>query len=256
MTTPTTTTTMKSLPSTPTEIALFQLLYILPWSTVLIIILLLIWKPQELVDHLQQHATTMNIDIRTFIVYSFLAVFGIIILVIGGWKLYLYIKEEMSINHQVIRGIHEKERIALITLFHSLEGNNWYNKIRWCSEEPIDRWHGVKLDPLTHRVNKIILPENRLAGKIPEAIGDLEELIEIDFRRNDIEGTLPPALLKLKKLQGLYLFENRLEGEIPQELSDLPRLSGIYLFNNNFSNSTEAAKVFRQKLPEECHVFI
>eukprot|EP00981_Chlorochromonas_danica_P003772 scaffold691_cov181-Ochromonas_danica.AAC.25 len=71
----------------------------------------------------------------------------------------------MSINHQVIRGIHEKERIALITLFHSLEGNNWYNKIRWCSEEPIDRWHGVKLDPLTHRVNKIILPENRLAGE-------------------------------------------------------------------------------------------
>jgi predicted membrane protein len=72
-------------------------------------------------------------------------------------------------------------------------------------------------------------------------------------------------------------------GEISPELADLPKLSGIYLFNNNFTSkfakillyycytiiiyyyycylivvadSAESAQLFRNKLSEECYVFI
>jgi len=59
------------------------------------------------------------------------------------------------------------------------------------STEPVHRWKGVKLDHSTGRVNKIILAENRLEGVIPQEIGRLTSLIELDLRCNQIRGPLP-----------------------------------------------------------------
>ncbi|KAJ1395045.1 hypothetical protein B484DRAFT_407693 [Ochromonadaceae sp. CCMP2298] len=87
------------------------------------------------------------------------------------------------------------ERAVLVGLFESLGGRGWNDKTRWCSEEPVHRWKGVKLDHSTGRVNKIILAENRLEnrlqGVIPQEIGRLTSLIELDLRCNQIRGPLP-----------------------------------------------------------------
>jgi hypothetical protein len=74
-------------------------------------------------------------------------------------------------------------------------------------------------------------------GYIPEEIGELECLKEIDFRLNKIKGTtllsfllrwhlilpidpgkLPAAMVKLQHLEGLYLFDNYIEGECRRAL--------------------------------------
>lgn len=154
---------MSHLPQTASERTLFQLVYVLPWSTVCIIAILLLWKPDELKYHLQTKADYMGVDIRTLIVYSILAVVGVIVLVYIGYQLLDYIRQP-KVDESEARSIYEQEREALVAIFEEMDGKNWYNKIRWCSDEPIERWHGVKLDPVTHRVNKLILPENRLGG--------------------------------------------------------------------------------------------
>lgn len=173
--------------TTVSERTLFQLIYVLPWSTVCIVGILLLWKPEELTGHLQEQAFSMGVDVRTLIVYSLLAVVGSTLLVIGGWKLYVYLRYE-RVHEDVGRLIYERERNALIALFNSLDGKNWFNKIRWCSDEPIDRWHGVKLDPVTHRVNKLILPENRLAGMRPPYHHCQPPLHLISYSRQDPRG--------------------------------------------------------------------
>ncbi|KAJ1416446.1 hypothetical protein B484DRAFT_401176 [Ochromonadaceae sp. CCMP2298] len=82
-------------------------------------------------------------------------------------------------------------------------------------------------------------------GVIPQEIGRLTSLIELDLRCNQIRGPLP-VLTTLTQLQGLYLFENYIEGRIDTALALLP-LSGIYLYNNCFDNVAEAREAFSAK---------
>ncbi len=118
---------------------------------------------------LQEKAAYLNVNIPTVVVYFLVAIVGSILLVIIGWKLYAYWRDN-RVNQAMQREIYEQEKAVLITLYNALDGKNWFNKARWCSSEPINRWHGVKMDPKTHRVNKLILPENRLTGKRPCAL--------------------------------------------------------------------------------------
>jgi hypothetical protein len=45
-----------------------------------------------------------------------------------------------------------------------LEGS-WIDKTKWCTSSPTEEWKGVFLDPISKRVNKLILPSNNLSGK-------------------------------------------------------------------------------------------
>eukprot|EP01031_Cornospumella_fuschlensis_P040536 gene40536-49411_t len=226
---------MADISWSPTEKAIFRAVYVFPWTAVAIASILFAFKRDQVTYFLAEQADQWKVDIRTMIVFTILGVVGSIVVSIGAVSLYVYIRDQREEGNNQ-RDLYEEERRALVSLFESLDGKNWFDKTRWCSDEPIGRWHGVKLNPQTGRVNKLILPDNRLGGVIPEDIGKLEGLIEIDFRRNNIGGEIPKALSTLSRLEGLYLYENNLTGDIPFELSDLPKLMGIYLFNNNFNS--------------------
>jgi hypothetical protein len=64
-----------------------------------------------------------------------------------------------------VRLAYQAERKSLIQIFEALNGEAWFDKTGWLSSLPLSKWKGVKLDPYTKRVNKLILPSNRLAGK-------------------------------------------------------------------------------------------
>lgn len=249
-------------------------LRVIPFSTFSIVGIIIAFRYDLWQEILQEYSEYFQVSESALIIYAILFAFSVMGTIFSIWK---GIEAYLDLNHQKKQAdeLYLKERAALIKLFDSLGGKNWKDKTRWCSDEPIYRWKGVKLDPVTHRVNKLILPENNLSGSIPEEIGILEELIEIDFRANNIKGllicslllflcslfllwigTIPKALPGLKKLEGLYLFENYIEGEIPNELAELPHLSGIYLYNNCFKDSRKSAEYFKEKLPETCYVFI
>jgi hypothetical protein len=227
----------------------------IPLTTIVAAVLLVVFRPDLWQELLESNADYFQIS-QTHLVFLSAATIALIMVLFGFfYRLYLsYVDhQKMLLESQELA---KKERDALVAIFNSLGGKRWKDKTRWCSDEPIGRWKGVHLDPRTKRVNKIILAENELEGEIPEDLGNLTELIEVDMRLNRIKGKLPNSIVNLKKLEGLYLYDNFIGGEIPSEIADFPNLSGVYLFNNSFTNSKECAKAFREKLPESCYVFI
>lgn len=207
------------------------LLRYFPYTTALLVAVLAIVYPEILGRALDALSYYMNISSTAVAVLV-----PVVVIVAGGsayltrrlWLAWQLRKERQRLALQRI----QREREILVELFEATNGNRWKDKTRWKSSEPVHRWKGVKVEPGTGFVNKIILPENELSGNLPDSLGELQGLTEIDLRENDIDGTIPRALAQLRQLQGLYLHTNRFTGKIPDELADLP-LTGIYLFNNN-----------------------
>ncbi|KAF9666657.1 hypothetical protein SADUNF_Sadunf16G0251600 [Salix dunnii] len=76
-----------------------------------------------------------------------------------------------------------------------------------------------------------------LNGVLPEELGDLPELVEIDLTRNYISGTIPPRLAQLPKLKILSLIVNRLTGPIPPEIGNITTLEQLVLEDNLLGGS-------------------
>ncbi|KAG5254872.1 LRR receptor serine/threonine-protein kinase [Salix suchowensis] len=76
-----------------------------------------------------------------------------------------------------------------------------------------------------------------LNGVLPEELGDLPQLLEIDLNRNYIRGTIPPRLGQLPKLKILSLIVNRLTGPIPPEIGNITTLEELVLEDNLLGGS-------------------
>mmetsp|Transcript_29166 Transcript_29166/g.41594 ORF Transcript_29166/g.41594 Transcript_29166/m.41594 type:complete len:247 (+) Transcript_29166:30-770(+) len=230
----------------------------IPFSTILISALILAVKREDFISMLEVYALLWNISQWQLTLFAIAGLIGIMLLAWSLYSLWIYMHHQILLRNELIQ-IKAKEKQALLKIYETMGGDKWKDNTNWCGDklDPYNPWKGVKLDPNSGRVRKIILPSSNLTGCIPEEIGDLQALIEIDFRDNNIRGPIPKSMCNLTNLEGLYLYDNFMEGTIPMELSDLPYLSGIYLFNNRFQNSAEASRVFKSKLSDKgCHVFI
>ncbi|KAM5556640.1 hypothetical protein ABKV19_024163 [Rosa sericea] len=87
------------------------------------------------------------------------------------------------------------------------------------------------------QLTELYLGGNQIAGKIPETLGNLNNLILLGLEENLFTGTIPASLGKLQKLQGLYLNSNRLSGRIPSSLGNLTQLFQLYLSANELEGS-------------------
>ncbi|XP_054442683.1 leucine-rich repeat and calponin homology domain-containing protein 1 [Pteronotus mesoamericanus] len=67
---------------------------------------------------------------------------------------------------------------------------------------------------------KVLIASNNKLGSLPEEIGQLKQLMELDVSCNEITA-LPPQIGRLKSLRELNVRRNYLE-TLPQELVDLP----------------------------------
>lgn len=120
---------------------------------------------------------------------------------------------------------------ALNTFRNSMDGGNWTNK--WENNEACCAWEGVEC--VGDRVHTIKLVNNNLSGMIPDAIGNLSELVELNLGRNHINGTIPNEVGKLKKLRILKLNKNELSGELPTHLGKLSNLKMMFLGINSLT---------------------
>nr|KAJ0194385.1 hypothetical protein LSAT_V11C800409890 [Lactuca sativa] len=73
--------------------------------------------------------------------------------------------------------------------------------------------------------------ENDLRG-IPETLGGLANLRDLDLSYNKLTGSIPESLGRLRFLQVLYLSENLLNGSIPESLGKLASLTDLDLGSN------------------------
>ncbi|KAF2290291.1 hypothetical protein GH714_008554 [Hevea brasiliensis] len=79
----------------------------------------------------------------------------------------------------------------------------------------------------------MFLRENQVNGSIPSEIGNLKNLVTLDFGVNLLSGPIPPAFGNLTKLKTLYLDSNKLDGLIPLEIGNLKSLYFLCFEYNN-----------------------
>ncbi|XP_057789385.1 receptor-like protein 7 [Salvia miltiorrhiza] len=73
---------------------------------------------------------------------------------------------------------------------------------------------------------------NNFGGEIPNAIGDLTSLHQLNLSHNALNGSIPNSFGQLRKLESLDLSVNRLIGPIPVELAVLTFLQVLNLSYN------------------------
>jgi len=148
---------------------------------------------------------------------------------------------DLTIDRNVIHlygPIVQQDRDALIALYNSTDGANWWNNTNWLSTQPVHEWYGVKMRG--DRVTEIDLSYNHLNGTIPPEIGDLTNLIVLSLWHNQLTGNIPSELGNLNNLEIFWLDNNQLVGNIPYELSNLTKMLSFWLANNQLSGEIPA----------------
>lgn len=108
--------------------------------------------------------------------------------------------------------------------------------LNWNRDIPIGAWQGVGLGGPEFRVTELKLTGVGLRGRIPPALGDLEQLVVLSLASNQLRGRIPPELSKLENLRVLSLAFNRLTGPLPPGLSSLSELDELWLQSNYLTN--------------------
>merc|ERR1712086_135335 len=98
-------------------------------------------------------------------------------------------------------------------------------------------WTGVRCDNTTHRVTELFVAEDTLPkvptgdkflqGTIPESIGLLTSLTNLQLDNNNLTGSIPNSIGKLKKLTHLFLNGNQLTSWDPSsgaQICENPKL--------------------------------
>lgn len=138
--------------------------------------------------------------------------------------LLLIVLSTYSTNAQISKS----EKSALVDLYNSTNGDAW--TISWNLNSSSENWHGVLIKD--DHVVSIVLTNNNLQGIIPESIGNLKYLDNLDLAFNKLTGELPIEISKLSHLKVLKLEMNRLKGVLPKNFDKLVVLEELILFNN------------------------
>lgn len=128
----------------------------------------------------------------------------------------------------------ERDSLSLVDLHRNTNGAFWNNT--WDLSRPMDEWFGVTLND-QRCVTNLVLASNNLEGEIPESIGFLIELVELNLQLNEISGSIPNDLGNLFRLETLSLFGNKLTGALPTSLGRLTSLKMLTCARNQLEGA-------------------
>ena len=89
---------------------------------------------------------------------------------------------------------------------------------------------------LTH-IEELNISETNLTGEIPESIGNLEHVNLLALDNNQLTGEIPEGIWNLNNLTSLVLARNQLSGELPDSMPSFPNLSDLWLDYNQLSGN-------------------
>ena len=112
---------------------------------------------------------------------------------------------------------------ALKSLFEAAGGTDWTESAGWLGDAVLEEWYGISADSLG-RVVTLDLTRNGLAGRLPNNLGNLDEMTRLRIGDNALSGRLPLPLAKLS-LTEFHYADTRLCA--PAEASFQTWLSGI-----------------------------
>ncbi|KAF5183339.1 Leucine-rich repeat receptor-like protein kinase pxl1 [Thalictrum thalictroides] len=131
---------------------------------------------------------------------------------------------------------HPSDYKVLMQIKKSL--NNPYHLASWVPKTDCCEWYCLECDEKTNRVRALTIFSGEISGQIPDAIGDLPYLDNLEFRKlSNITGSIPRSITKLKKLKFVSISWLNLTGPVPDFLSELPNLEFLELNFNQFSGS-------------------
>ncbi len=136
-----------------------------PLTTITMVVILMAFKYDIWLDLLEENSVYFGISKMGLILTASLVILIIMATGVVVWKGcedWLASREIQMENEKY----YQKERDALVALYESLNGDTWIKNTNWCSDQPVHMWKGVKVDPVTKRVNKLILSENNLTGTV------------------------------------------------------------------------------------------
>ena len=79
------------------------------------------------------------------------------------------------------------------------------------------------------------ISSNKLVGTIPEEMGALSGLRNLNLSHNRLSGKIPNKIGGLESIESLDLSDNKLFGKIPSDMSKLMSLNNLNLSHNNLS---------------------
>ncbi|KAM7481598.1 hypothetical protein LguiB_006181 [Lonicera macranthoides] len=100
------------------------------------------------------------------------------------------------------------------------------------------------LDKILTAFTAIDMSNNKFEGEIPNNIGNLKSIRELNLSHNKLVGHIPLSLGKLYVLESLDLSFNQLKGEIPQQLTCLISLEFLNLSQNHLVGCIPKGKQF------------
>ncbi|CAF1998790.1 unnamed protein product [Brassica napus] len=126
------------------------------------------------------------------------------------------------------------------TIMQSLKSYlNLTSDVHWSDPDPC-KWDRVICGE-SNRITRILLREKDITGTLPQDLGKLSELVEVDLQGNGFSGTIPD----LSGLQYLRLFNvehNELTGVVPPSFTGLKTLIVANLNYNFFQGPTPLFK--------------
>ena len=149
------------------------------------------------------------------------------------------VSHNLVINRSMVRPVSDVEfvpdktvdngdREALIAFYNATDGPNWTDNTNWCSDEPLDTWHGVTTDS-EGRVTEISLNNNRLSGEAGNTLAPLTALTDLNLYSNNLSTLDVSANTALANLSCTHNNLSELD------VSDNPALERLSCSNNNLS---------------------
>ncbi|CDO96827.1 unnamed protein product [Coffea canephora] len=121
--------------------------------------------------------------------------------------------------------------------FISYLTNCKYLKFLGFAENPLHGFLPMSVGNLSTSLERFYAYGCGIKGSIPDAIGNLSNLMLLTLEGNHLSGPIPSTMKYLQNLQALDLDDNQLSGSIPDCICKLKRLYLIYLGQNQFRGS-------------------
>ena len=110
------------------------------------------------------------------------------------------------------------QRYAMAVFYHATNGQGWAHSTNWMGLGDECLWHNQDQAPCNDQgeLTRLVLSDNNLIGELPDELGLLSSLVEIELRGNGLVGQIPSTLGMLLQLENLDLsWNNQLGGIIP-----------------------------------------